>query len=145
MAVVVPGFEEHEWAEDELQVLTDRGLTTIATHLDRFGRVRVAVDQNEQRWALKAVDYGSSELGHIQRLLDDPSPLNHTIPASLVPCKNAVIILMPRLHEVCEMKWQSLHEILECIGQMIEGALYMQDEMLSHFVRIFLFIISPAS
>ncbi len=33
MAVVVPGFEEHEWAEDELQVLTDRGLTTIATHL----------------------------------------------------------------------------------------------------------------
>lgn len=52
-----------------------------------------AKDENEVMYVVKSLPNGSSELAVLETLLAAPSPRNHTLPVTFIPCANTTVTL----------------------------------------------------
>ncbi|KAI0337457.1 hypothetical protein BDW22DRAFT_950649 [Trametopsis cervina] len=127
----------YKWSEDELQILKDRRLT-FYRYQDLWQRVRSFHDEHGTLLVLKSVDnddekFARIELRVLRRLLAMPSSRNHTIPAEIIPRSETSIIVMPWMHEVTYLRWNSLDTLTDVIRQVLQGLEFMHENGIAHF------------
>ncbi|KAI0093351.1 kinase-like domain-containing protein [Irpex rosettiformis] len=124
-------FESYIWTDAEEKATMDKGLTFRRIH-DYCGRVRGFYDADEQIWILKSVAHDSPEIPLQNMLASHPSPLNHTLPAEVIPCSGTYLILTPFIMEASIVTWESLDEIFVVAEQYLEGLQFMHQLGIAH-------------
>ncbi|TCD63754.1 hypothetical protein EIP91_004969 [Steccherinum ochraceum] len=123
-------MDKHQWHDDEIRALTERGLTLENLGpLDRFNRVRPCYDSKEKFFVAKAIPKDSSEVAVLRVLLELPGSGNRTVPAELVECQHSTLVIMPFLDTLlmASPKYVSMERYFHLFTQIIEGLNFMHE------------------
>ncbi|OCH88983.1 hypothetical protein OBBRIDRAFT_47167 [Obba rivulosa] len=123
--------KQHVWQSDELEALASRGIS-LQARMDIRNRVRIAEDASQRGYVVKSMPNDPNERDALRKMLDLPSPRNHTVPCELIRCNSTALALMPALRVLVgtHRPYGSIDILLDFIEQMVEALDFMHEHKL---------------